>query len=83
MRIMGLFEWNSVEGRGGSVRPQGGCPYPFHRPTDSVASPGRALPCIFLGERGEGPCFCWAMLDGWRGAHGLDQTMSFGRRQPA
>ena len=49
MRIVGLFEWNSVGGRGGSMRPQGGGPYPFHRPTDSVAI-----------HRGHGAMFFWA-----------------------
>ena len=83
MRIVGLFEWNSVEGRGGSPPREGGCPYPFDSPTDSVAiHRGHGAMFSWASAR-RGPCFCWAMLDGWHGGHGLDQTMSFGRQQPA
>ena len=49
MRTVGLFEWNSVEGRGGSPPREGGCPYPFNRPTNSVAI-----------HRGHGAMFFWA-----------------------
>ena len=53
MRIMGLFEWNSVEGRGGTVPRSGGCPLPLSLPTDSVAIT-REVGGLFLGETRRG-----------------------------
>ena len=53
MRIMGLFEWNSVEGRGGTVPRSGGCPLPLSPPTDSVAIT-REVGGLFLGETRRG-----------------------------